>query len=318
MIAEYSLGAGIVYWLYRSNVLDIRPLQAITLSLAAKGLLLAFAMVYLSSLRLQWLLRDQHIHISVFRCFVFNCLGIFYSLFLPGGVSGDAAKAYYLLRHVEVGKTALLGSLILDRLLGMLAMIGLGLVSSVFIVASKQELLPYFAAFTAIFVLIAALLWILLKTEVGVISDKHNSPISRVYVAFRNLLARLRLSQYSSHTLVIASILSVLIHGLAILLIYLCSVHSQSNLDFMAVFSVGPFGLLANAIPISPGGLGVGEQSFEFLYKLVGGANGASSFLASRLFLYSPAMIGGLFAAFLFLRLHRIGFIKNFFRPKKT
>jgi uncharacterized membrane protein YbhN (UPF0104 family) len=47
-----------------------------------------------------------------------------------------------------------------------------------------------------------------------------------------------------------------------------------------------------NAIPLSPGGLGIGENAFELLYKTIGGRNGATSFLLARVFLYSPALIG--------------------------
>jgi hypothetical protein len=100
--------------------------------------------------------------------------------------------------------------------------------------------------------------------------------------------------------------LSVAIHALAVFLIYLCAVHANAGLGLAGVFSVGPFGLLANAIPISPGGLGVGEQSFEFLFHLLGARNGASSFLMARVFLYSPAAIGAVVAAIFFLRLHRL------------
>jgi uncharacterized membrane protein YbhN (UPF0104 family) len=53
-----------------------------------------------------------------------------------------------------------------------------------------------------------------------------------------------------------------------------------------------PVGLLINAVPLSPGGLGIGENAFELLYTMVGGANGGTSFLLARVFLYSPALIG--------------------------
>lgn len=312
LLLEYLVGVGIVYWLYRSNILDFRPLQTITFSLAAVGLLMVLLMVYFSALRLKRLLRDQGIFVTVAQGFIFNCLGIFYSLFLPGGVSGDAAKAFYLMRYAGDRKAALFGGLILDRLLGMLAMIGLGLGSSAFLVYSVTWLMPYFIAFALIFLVMAGVLFFLLRVELRHKESASGNMLIKGYEYVHNLIVRLNLSKYSKRTLVISALLSIAGHCLAIGLIYLCSVHSQSGLDFMAVFSVGPFGLLANAIPITPGGLGVGEQSFEFLYKIAGGKNGASSFLASRLFLYSPAVIGGLVAAVLFLRLHKMEIFEKF------
>ena len=108
-----------------------------------------------------------------------------------------------------------------------------------------------------------------------------------------------------------AMVLSVVIHSLSIFLIFLCSRHNDSGLGLLGVYSVAPFGLLANALPISPGGLGVGEQSFELLYRLVGARNGASSFLTARFFIYSPALLGALVAATLFLRLHKMALFQG-------
>jgi len=85
---------------------------------------------------------------------------------------------------------------------------------------------------------------------------------------------------------------SMVIHLLAVGLIYICSVYASAGLDFLRVFVATPIGLLVNAIPLSPGGLGIGENAFELLYKTIGGRNGATSFLLARVFLYSPALIG--------------------------
>ena len=76
-------------------------------------------------------------------------------------------------------------------------------------------------------------------------------------------------------------------------MIYTFSVHVGSGLSLMQVTAVSPVGLLANALPISPGGIGVGEKSFDVLFNLVGGTGGGTTFLITRIFMYSPALIGG-------------------------
>ena len=305
-VLEYAVGAAILYWLFHRELLDLRPLRTITPSLAAGGVAISLAMVYLASLRVRALLRDQGIAITVRRCFFFNCLGIFYSLFLPGGFSGDAARAYYLLREIGHNRAALVGSLILDRILGLLAMIGLGTISSAFLISSIPWLMPYFIALTLVFLAGLGFLAYLLMADVRPRGNARRGLAARAYDAVHNLVARLNVSGHSRRTLARAAALSVVIHCLSIFLIYLCSRHADSGLGLLGVFSVAPFGLLANAVPISPGGLGVGEQSFEFLYRLAGAKGGASSFLTARLFLYSPAVIGAVVAAIFFLRLHKI------------
>lgn len=305
-VLEYLVGAAILYWLFHRELLDLSPLRSLSLPLAVAGIAISLAMLYLASLRVRSLLREQGIALSVTRCFLFNCLGIFYSLFLPGGFSGDAARAYYLVREVGHTRTALVGSLILDRVLGLLAMIGLGTVSSAFLVSSLPWLLPYFAALCVLFLLGVAFLAYLFMADVKPASGAERNIVVRAYGIAHNFLVRLNISGHSKGTLAYAAGLSLVIHCMSIFLIYVCARHAAAGLGLLGVFSVGPFGLLANAIPISPGGLGVGEQSFEFLFRLAGAKNGASSFLMARLFLYCPAVIGAAVAAVYFLRLHHL------------
>ena len=308
-ILEYAVGAAIIYWLWHREILDLTPLRTIPMSLIAGGVALSVIMVYLASLRLMLLLRDQGIRISAARCFFFNCLSIFYSMFLPGGFSGDAARAYYLLREVEHNRAGLVGSLLLDRILGLLAMIGLGTVSSAFLVMGNPWLMPHFLALVALFVVgIVGLVWLLYIERRPGKEGKTNLMI-RIYDFAHNLIARLNISAHSRRTLVNTVALSLAIHSLSISLIFLCSQHNDSGLGILGVFSVAPFGLLANAIPISPGGLGVGEQTFEVLYRLVGARNGASSFLTARFLIYSPALIGAVVAAALALRLNKLALL---------
>lgn len=47
-------------------------------------------------------------------------LGMFYNLFLPGGIGGDAYKGYYIKQHFEVPTKKVVAVLLLDRLSGLL------------------------------------------------------------------------------------------------------------------------------------------------------------------------------------------------------
>lgn len=310
-VLEYLVGAAMLYWLFHRELLDFSPLRTISMPLAATGVGISILMVLLASLRVRSLLHEQGIVLTVRRCFLFNCLGIFYSLFLPGGFSGDAARAYYLLREIRHNRTALVGSLILDRVLGLLAMIGLGTASSALLVSSIPWLMPYFLALCVLFLSGVAFVVYLFMADAKPRSVRAAGFLVRAFETVHNLVVRLNISGHSRATLAYCAGLSVAIHALAVFLVYLCATQANSGLGLLGVFSVGPFGLLANAIPISPGGLGVGEQSFEFLFRLLGARNGASSFLMARLFLYSPALIGAIVAAIFFLRLHRLANLGN-------
>ena len=79
----------------------------------------------------------------------------------------------------------------------------------------------------------------------------------------------------------------------------------RSGLEFFTVLVLAPIGFFVNALPLTPGGLGIGEKGFDLLYSLVGGAEGANSFLLARVFLFSPALIGGAMVAYHFIVSHK-------------
>jgi uncharacterized membrane protein YbhN (UPF0104 family) len=57
---------------------------------------------------------------------------------------------------------------------------------------------------------------------------------------------------------------------------------------------LGFTGMLANAVPITPGGLGVGEAAFEGLFALVGVAGGATLLFLWRVGVVPVAVLGAI------------------------
>lgn len=305
IFARYAFGGLLIYWLVHTEVLDFRPLKAISPTLILQGVLLGVSITAISTLRMRILLLDQAIVVSYRRCFVYSCIGLFYSLFLPGGVSGDAARAFYFFRDAPGKRIAVLGAIMLDRFLGLITLLALGLLSGLFLVSVLTVVIPYLLGFGALLVVLVAGLIIVLRYEITHQQTAGAHWTLRMWEKIKGVVARLHLKEYSTKTLINSMLLSALMNVLTIVLIYLCSLLNASTLTLTEVAAVSPLGLLSNAVPLSPGGLGVGEKTFDVLYKAVGGENGAGSFLAARIFLYCPALIGGVFAAYFMFKLHR-------------
>jgi uncharacterized membrane protein YbhN (UPF0104 family) len=86
-----------------------------------------FPLTYLiTSLRWHLLLRAIGIHIGVARAFVINMVGAFYNTFMPGSTGGDVLKAYYAAKLAPEHRTRAVMSVIVDRIIGLLALIILG------------------------------------------------------------------------------------------------------------------------------------------------------------------------------------------------
>lgn len=93
--------------------------------LAIGGVLCAAAAYPLHGLRWHLLLRAQGVDASHGWTQAVSWIGGFYNSLLIGGVGGDAARAYYAIRDFPDRKAAALGSLAMDRIMGLLVLFGL-------------------------------------------------------------------------------------------------------------------------------------------------------------------------------------------------
>ena len=84
---------------------------------------------FLASFRLNIYFRNIGIYLSQKKNLKLYWLGMFYNLFLPGAISGDAYKVVLLTRKYDVGYKKITAAVLLDRFSGLLA---LGLILSVY------------------------------------------------------------------------------------------------------------------------------------------------------------------------------------------
>lgn len=68
--------------------------------------------------------------------------------------------------------------------------------------------------------------------------------------------------------------------------------YSPGELSFTNMATVFPLGMLTAALPIAPGGLGVGHVAFEQLFNMIGITGGANTFNLFVLSLLALNLIG--------------------------
>lgn len=302
-LCRSAVGIIIIYFLVKSNKLNFDVISIINKKTASLALSLCILQFFLAAWRVQLLLLAKGIRINFYSCLFYNAVGVFYSIFLPGGMSGDAMRAYYLYRATNshyFSKSALIGALVTDRLIGTLAMLFVGLIALTYSQDVLNIPVKYIITVWSFFIGGFAIYIKLCKIP----HLESSKPILQwVFKKLKNILSALDLTSYSSRTLLFAWGSSVIIHVCAGLIIFIFSVSLISGLSFGQVMAIAPVGLLMNALPISPGGVGVGEQGFEFLFALIGGNFGGNVFMLSRLFLFAPAILGAVCAlSLLFLK----------------
>lgn len=121
-LAAKILLSGAILW-YVASKIDVAQIGSAMKRASFGWLLLALLIYSLSQVaaafRLNTLFRLIPIRISHFSNLKLYWLGLFYNLFLPGGVGGDGFKVYILNHYLKVPVKRSLGAIFADRLSGL-------------------------------------------------------------------------------------------------------------------------------------------------------------------------------------------------------
>ncbi len=123
-LIKFALTAGALYYVFTqidfSNVIGLIGQSDIWFLIPALFLFAASKAV--SAIRLNIFFKRSGLVISNSLNVRLYLLGMFYNLFLPGGIGGDGYKIYLLQKHYRTGTGKLFGAVLTDRLSGMLAL----------------------------------------------------------------------------------------------------------------------------------------------------------------------------------------------------
>ncbi len=270
---QISITALLLWWVFRDeakrHALNDALHQANWWWLAA-GVGMYGLFEILAGIRWQILLRVQGIHLSWWRLYGLLMVGLFFSLFIPGGTGGDLIKGYYLLKEAPVGhKTSAALSVVMDRLLGLL---GVG-VLTVVITAFRWDWLtsdPFtkHCVFLVLGILAVSVSGILLAGLVSGLRLVHALPEK---MPGRNFLASVSGAYALYGRAWFATLCAIFISVLAHVAHYSTFWCVTKSLDdsgprkpsAIELYSTLPIIEGAAAIPITPGGLGAREMLFD-------------------------------------------------------
>lgn len=257
--------------------------------------------IFMGSIRWQWLLNAQGIHLPFLRTLELTLIGNFFNVALPGAVSGDFVKAFYIGKELEGQRAKSFGSIIFDRVAGLSALV-LVSASTLFLEARvfKQHLIAKPILFS---VWSAALGVIVFYTYLFLVKESHDP----LLIFFRKLESKvskmgsvtriyLGLRHYHSYRWTVLKVLffSVMIHlivGWSCL--QFARALGQGDLTVWSLYMVVPIGLLVTAIPVMPAGVGTGHAAFLYLFTLIGSERGADVFTLLAMFNLLIGAVGG-------------------------
>ncbi|MBT6045462.1 MAG: flippase-like domain-containing protein [Candidatus Scalindua sp.] len=244
----------------------------------------------LATSRLSLLLRAIDFHLRFFQGFKLNIIGNFFNIIIPGLTGGDLVKGYFLIRDEENNKGSTSGIIIMDRVLGILALGFLSGISIIYLLQlNNANLNIYHRKLYYIMVAIGALFCFFIvflvfgsyqhvRGKLKTIFTKifRNSILYYVVHGFGILIRKRRVLICSF--LISISMQLITLSGL-ICLAKLTSGNVPGLLTLMAVSSVV---MLLGSIPVTPGNIGWTELIAAFGWSAVGSDTGAEIFLYWR------------------------------------
>jgi uncharacterized protein (TIRG00374 family) len=299
LLLKIVLVGGLFYFLFKKGFISVQDTQrAFTqwqyiIPAASVFIITAF----LGVARWQWLLRAQDIHLSWMKTTQLTFIGLFFNVALPGAVSGDFVKAFYIGKEMPGRRGRAFGAILFDRVAGLSALVCVSAVGFWF--SAEEHLAP-----VKFMIYLAAAGTIFFYAYLFLVREKHDPVLAilrtlekktpkagslvRVYEGCRH---------YHHHRGVVLKVLavSVLIHlmvGWAVSQFALAL--GVTGISLLSIYVVVPLGLLVTAVPVLPAGLGTGHAAFLYLFKLLGTDRGADIFTFYALISLLTGALGGL------------------------
>lgn len=227
-------------------------------------------LVVITALRWHLLVRVLGLQMRRARSIRLTFIGGFFNLAVPGSTGGDVVKAYYAARTTGAATKSVL-SVFVDRFVGLFALV---LFSAVvlFLTSDRPGYEP--ARITVGIVLAAGVLGLLilesrrLRRALGLSALYRKLPFQRVLEEVRAAI-----SLYRRHVpgLLVAMGLSLLNHaGFATACWLLSKALGIEGITLGVAMALVPVANLLSAIPLLPGGWGVGELAFAYFFGQVG------------------------------------------------
>ena len=207
------------------------------------GALLAFNLSKIvSAIRLNRYFRAIGVYLSEGKNLLLYYLGMFYNLFLPGGISGDGYKIFLLGRRHNGRYKKLFQATLLDRISGLSALLFLA------------GILYGFSTFATLSTPLLYLIWsgVLLTVPVNyLLTWKLFPDFLKVFTATTLLAFAVQLLQLLS----------------ALMIVWALPETTAPTVDFLTLFLISS---VVAVLPISVGGIGVRELTFLYGFGLIG------------------------------------------------
>lgn len=275
-LAKAAVGVTLLVVLVFGGRIDLGALSALADAKLAIALCIALVIVQIPLAALRWsiLLRAVGAPIPFGPLFHFVSIGLLATLFLFGPAGGDAVRGVYAWRALGRGGGRVAASLVADRLFSLLALLSLAVVFTLFNWRWIQQIPTLAVLSTSLFLAFAAgivgvtALFLFPRFAPALETTLSRWPLaSKLVTQIRRLMLALRSDPLPLVAAFVLALLTQIFTVAAVVVIaQAIKIGTLGAVDYL--FAV-PLTLLANSLPLTPNGLGIGEVAFNEICHLL-------------------------------------------------
>ncbi len=306
LAVKLIVAVGLLTWLVRGKALDFGALLVLARSptlMAANAAMFVTCSLVITTSRWRLLLGLADASIPFVRAVQLQMVGVFFNVVIPGNIGGDVVKALYVAREQTAEKRAtILLIVFVERVMGLIGLIAMATLAIVvrgpFMWANPtmRPMMTITGALGAATLLGAPLaIWIFVRASGRLqrLTTSDPSKPSRLLGLLNKLVTSGRLLVARPRVLLGTLLLSMANHGVAMSYFTLLTrTLTNQDVDYSAVATVFPLGLLTLVLPVSPAGMGVGHVAFDRLYQAIGLSGGATIFNVFIIGQIVPCVLG--------------------------
>lgn len=298
LILKILVAVGLIAFTVKSGHLDFATLWGLmTPTNIAVGILLSGFGTLMAAWRWIVLLNARDFNVTGRYGIKLYLIGMFFNCALPGAVSGDLVRGYYLVKDHPARKLDGILSVLIDRVLGLYSFF----ILTLFAVAMDHsfvmghEKIRWIALLTFLLFIGMTLFFLVSFSErlyhgLGFKwITAHISPLQKLMEGFQ----RFGKDRFVIALSVAVSLVSQLF-SLAIFY-YIAQAMGETDVGWKSILFAVPMGFLVTAIPIAPAGVGVGQVAFLYLFNIYLGREsqyGATAITAFQLAMIFWALVG--------------------------
>ncbi|MBF0382138.1 MAG: flippase-like domain-containing protein [Magnetococcales bacterium] len=272
MFLKLMVAVGVVWFLLNQGKLDLSLFVdgSIGFKIIIVTLLCNIFTFFFMAMRWNVLLRSQKVTLPFRWVHSMTYLCVCFNLLVPGAVGGDALRMGYAAQAVPERKGATILTVFADRFIGLYALLVLSFIGVLISFSAVMSVTPLKFMFFAVSIIVvggplAVVVLLTLLPRITWLRSYIDTPHpGRIWQTINTIIDAVRHFVSAKGKVILAIFFSMLAQIFQVIsLVWIAYSLDMLTIPAENFFVAAPLAWVANVIPISPGGLGVGEAAFD-------------------------------------------------------